>query len=247
MHLRLGVGVCIFTILACSTGPSSSDQARGLLSLGTQKLLAGDYDQAFELLNRSAQIDPDNAVTQNNLGLIYFMRKDYGQAQEAFQRALALKPDYSEARNNLARVYIALTRYDDAVTELDKVIKDLNFPTVEKAYINMGLALMKKGNVSSALVQFKKSIDANGKFCPAHNYYGQALFSLQKYDEALESFETALKLCHNKYDEAQYYRALSYYKTGQPEKATDELVLIKKQYPGTDIANKSEEMLKLMR
>src|SRR5205085_283608 len=126
---------------------------------------------------------------------------------------------YSDARNNLGRVYIELARYNEAISLLTQVTKDLTYTAPEKAFVNLGLAHLKKGEYTQAQNIFKKGMEANAKFCPAYNYYGQALFQLQKYDAAIDSFDSALRLCNNNYDEAHYYSALSYYKAGQQEKA----------------------------
>lgn len=239
--------VLAIAALGCAGATTQKDQAQLMLRHGTKQLIDNNYEQAFKTLKEAEELDREDPVIQNNLGLAYFVKKDFGEAEGRFKSALKLKPSYSDALNNLARVHIELTRYDEAIVELNNVTKDLSYPTVEKAYVNLGLAYLKKGNSALALNHFRRAIDANGKFCPAHNYYGQALFNLQKFDEALESFETALKLCNNNYDEARYYRALSYYKTGSAEKAETDFKTVVKLYPGTELAKKSERMLELLR
>lgn len=234
-------------LLGCSANDIKKQQSEQLLTLGTQQIVKGNYTKAQSQLSDAENLDPENPVIKNNLGLVFFVKNDLSKSENYFKTALALNPKYSDARNNLARVYIELTRYDDAIKELQPVIADLNYSAVEKAYINLGLAYQKKGEINSAVVQYQKAISANRKFCPAHNYYGQALFSLQKYELALESFETALKLCNNNYEEAHYYRGLTFYKVGQTDKAIQQLQDVIKLYPGSDGARKSKQMLQLMR
>ena len=129
---------------------------------------------------------------------------------------------------------------------MTEVTKDLTYPAPEKAFVNLGLAEMRKGDLKEAANDFKKSLEANNRFCPGYNYYGQTLFQEQKYDDAIDSFETALKLCNNNYDEAHYYSALSYFKAGQREKAEARLEEVIKLYPESEYAAKAKTMLKII-
>lgn len=233
-------------VVGCASS-SKKEESLVYLKLGTTQLIQGNYQQALSSLIQAEQLNSDDPIVQNNLGLAYFVRKEFVRAETHLRKAIDLNPKYTDARNNLGRVHIELTRYDEAIAELGEVIKDLSYTTVEKGYVNLGLAYIKKGEPSKALVQLKKGIDANRKFCPAHNYYGEALFGLQKYQEAAESFETALKLCNNNYEEAHYNSGLSYYKIGQKEKAKARLEEVVKLYPESEVAGKARAMLKIIR
>ncbi len=242
------VGALAFSlILGCGSGSLKREQADLHLQIGTGHLLKGHYPQALAELQEAERLDPDSALIQNNLGLAYFMGKHLELAQQHLYKALVLNPKYSDARNNYGRLFIELTRYDDAITELTQVTKDLTYSNPEKAFVNLGLAYLKKGEIKTALNNFKKSLEANNRFCPGHNYYGQALFQLQKYHEAIESFETALRLCNNHYDEAHYFSALSYFKIGQREKAIARLQEVSKLYPESEYAPKAQAMLKILK
>ncbi len=247
--LRCLVEILCIGLLAtgCSTSDTKKEEAQVYLRVGTSQLIKGNYQLALSSLASAEQLDPNDAIIQNNFGLALFVKKDFGRAEIHLRKAISINPKYSDAKNNLGRVHIELARYDEAVTELTEVVKDLTYTSVEKAYVNLGLAYIKKGEYNTALVQLKKAIDANNKFCPAYNYYGQALFGLQKFDQAAESFETALKLCNNNYDEAHYNSGLSYYKIGQKEKAKARLEEVVKLYPGSEYAAKAKAMLKIIR
>ena len=70
---------------------------------------------------------------------------------------------------------------------------------------------------------------------------------MQKYEAAIDSFDSALKLCNNNYDEAHYFSGLSYFKAGKPEKAEARLEEVIKLYPDSEYAAKAKDMLKLIR
>ena len=245
----LGSLFFVFSLLAlsgCGDAELRRDQAQLHLRIGTSHLIKGHYPQALYELLEAEKLDPNDAVIQNNLGLAYFVRKEYSQSEKHIGNALKLDPKYSDARNNLGRIYIELARYDEAILLLAEVTRDLTYAYPEKAFVNLGLAYMKKGDLTSAQNNFKKSLEANSHFCPAYNYYGQTLFQQTKYEAAIDAFDSALKLCNNNYDEAEYFSGLSYYKAGRQEKAQARLEDVIKQYPDSEFAAKAKDMLKLI-
>ncbi|MDZ4676451.1 MAG: tetratricopeptide repeat protein [Oligoflexia bacterium] len=246
MIKKLLLALLFMGLISCSSSSLRKEQAQLHLKIGTSHLMKGHYPQALKVLLEAEKLDPEDPVIQNNLGLAYFVRKEYELALTHMNKALQLNPKYSDARNNLGRVYIELTRYDAAILELNTVTKDLTYPTPEKAYVNLGLAHLKKNDTNHALQSFKKAMEANNRFCPGHNYYGQALFQLQKYEAAADAFENALKLCNNNYDEAHYYTGLCYYKLGQREKAKARLEEVVKLYPDSEYSGKAKSMLKII-
>jgi type IV pilus assembly protein PilF len=242
------LGFFIIVIFSgCANVELRQEQAQLHLRIGTSLLIKGRYPQALAELLEAENLDGSDAVIQNNLGLAYFVRHEYDIAETHIKKAIEANPKYSDAKNNLGRVYIELARYDDAIRELNLVTKDLTYPNPEKAYVNLGLAYLKKGDSQTSQGMFKKSIEANSRFCPGYNYYGQSLFQQQKYELAIDAFESALKLCNNSYDEAHYYSALSYFKIGEKEKAQARFQEVIKLYPSSEYAAKSKAMLKIIR
>jgi Flp pilus assembly protein TadD len=73
--------------------------------LGSVKFSQGKYDEALELLSRSAQIDPDNAETQNYLGIVLSHKGLRAAAETALRKAVQLSPGYASAHHNLAVIY----------------------------------------------------------------------------------------------------------------------------------------------
>jgi Flp pilus assembly protein TadD len=65
----------------------------------------GKYDEAFDALSRSAQLDPKNAETQNYLGITLSQQGQREAAETALRKAVMLNPNYAGAHHNLAVVY----------------------------------------------------------------------------------------------------------------------------------------------
>ena len=62
-------------------------------------------DEAEEVLSRAAKIDPQNAETQNYLGITFSQKGLREAAEGALRKAIQLSPGYPSAHYNLAVVY----------------------------------------------------------------------------------------------------------------------------------------------
>jgi Flp pilus assembly protein TadD len=91
-------------VLAQDPNDGDALSLQGLLRFRQEK-----YDEAFDTLTRAAQVDPDNAVTQNYLGIILGHKGLRAPAETAFRKAIQLLPGYGEAHRNLAFVYATQT------------------------------------------------------------------------------------------------------------------------------------------
>jgi Flp pilus assembly protein TadD len=82
------------------------DDAYSLFVLGRLRFHQKKYDEAIEVFGRAAKLDPQDAETQNFLGLALSEKGLRGPAETALRKAIQLKPGYANAHNNLAVVYI---------------------------------------------------------------------------------------------------------------------------------------------
>ncbi len=62
------------------------------------------------------------------------------------------------------------------------------------AHNNLGNALLQKGRVEDAMVQFQEALQINPDYAPAHNNLGNVLIQKGKMDEAMVHFQRALDL-----------------------------------------------------
>lgn len=239
----------IFMATACSSfGSRNEEEAKLHLQLGTSQLNNGNYPQALSELMIAAQLDPNEPVIQNNLGLAYFFRERTDLAEVHIRNAIKLKPDYSDAHNNLSRILIERGRYQEAIQSARVVLQDLTYPNPEKPLINLGIAQFKLSQFDAAKKNFQKALEFQRDNCLAQSYFGRSLFEMQSFSRASEALDRAAGFCQQiQFDEPQYYSALSYYQIGQVQKAEARLEALIKMYPQGKYVDKAKTMLETMR
>jgi tetratricopeptide (TPR) repeat protein len=82
------------------------DNAYEFFVLGRVKLAESKFNDALEALSRAAQIDPNDAQIQNNLGVALSEKGLRVPAEAALRRAVQIDPGCADAHANLAFVYI---------------------------------------------------------------------------------------------------------------------------------------------
>lgn len=83
------------------------------------------YDLAEQYYRQSINLNPEDAGSLNNLGMLYFLntKKDYDKSIECFQKAIELKPENSSYYLGLAKSYECKGLYDLAKDNYIKAIK----------------------------------------------------------------------------------------------------------------------------
>lgn len=132
---------------------------------------------------RALQLDPGLAEAHASLGLIAHFDFDHQAAIKEFRAALELKPDFAMARKWYADALAITGRQQEARGEFERALRD--DPTSLIINYSAASAKMYAGDYEGAAALFRKTLEMDPAFPPAH--MGQAqLYALQgKYDEAL--------------------------------------------------------------
>jgi DNA-binding winged helix-turn-helix (wHTH) protein/TolB-like protein/Flp pilus assembly protein TadD len=151
-----------------------------------------DFLLAVNMLERSAGIDPNHALTWAYLGQSYTSvasfdfggRETYRKAESAYERALALKPKQPEASMFLANLLIDTGKVERAVPLLREAIN--TSPQHAALHWELGYAYRFAGMLKESVAECERarqidpSVKANGSVLNTYFYLGQ-------YDKFLES------------------------------------------------------------
>ncbi len=163
-----------------------------LVEAATGCLRAGEWDRGEALVQAAVSLDPDHAAARNTLAFCLINRRAFEQAAEEAAAAIRLDPTLAAAHNNLGLALNALGRSDAAVEAYGQALRlaprDLNYG------LNLAVALETMGNLDDALARIEATRLAHPAAHEVYNNRANVLQKMQRYAEALDSFETAIDL-----------------------------------------------------
>jgi tetratricopeptide (TPR) repeat protein len=203
-NFRVGLGDPAVLDLQLSAGAATNaaEQQKKLAELqaafdaGVAASKAQNWDESVTAFEKAAALAPNCHDCYYNIGYAYFQKKDYAKSEVAYKKATEIKPDYAEAWNALANVYNIQKKLDEALAASNKA-----------AELSQGA-----GGVAG-------TAGAGGAGSAGALYnQGVILWNQQKYAEAKEKFEAAIK-ADPKHGEAHYRLGMSYVNLGDIPKA----------------------------
>jgi arylsulfatase A-like enzyme/Flp pilus assembly protein TadD len=127
--------------------------------LGVAYTHSREFDQAVLAFERSLELDPNYAVSHNNLGIARFSQalslKEASLLEKAlssFQTAASLNPEYASPWNGLGIVYRQLGDLERAAASLERAL-ELN-PEFGDARYNLANIYLNRGDKARALQHF---------------------------------------------------------------------------------------------
>jgi serine/threonine protein kinase/tetratricopeptide (TPR) repeat protein len=142
---------------------------------------------------RAIELDDGLAEAWASLGAVrWWFDWDWEGAEEAYRRAIALNPNYATAHDGYAMLLSARGRFDEAVEQISKAA-DLD-PLSLIIAVHAGWPFYFARDFESAIRRFRKALELDEKFIPAHGWLGMALGQQRRYHEASEAFARALEV-----------------------------------------------------
>lgn len=218
---------------------------------GLEHFSKGRVEQAVKEYNEAIRAYPSLAAAHNNLGSAHFAAARFEEAAAAFRRAAELDPNYGQAYFNLALTHLKLGREREADEALqaavrayytagDEHYKAGRYKEAEESYrgmlqIDPGYvpALLRLGLVCNTARRFEEAAGhlrlVAGRE-PANPYaqegLAEALYGLNKFDEAAAAADRALRLAPDS-PNAHYYAGLARAALGQRDAALSHLARLK--------------------
>jgi protein O-GlcNAc transferase len=160
------------------------------------KLLGGALQMqnkdALPEFQKAARLDPEDAETHFNLGVVQRSLGQFDNAIASYQRAVAIRPDYAEAHINLGNLFKDLGRLENAVACFRRAL-ELK-PNDANTHYNLGNIQIALGRHSDAIASYRRALELKPDFTDAHSNLGSALRVTGQHEGALESYHQALEL-----------------------------------------------------
>jgi len=132
------------------------DYAAAKNNLGTVYLAKKDWNSAIKTFKSLEEnlLYATPHYPLSNLGLAYYKLEDYATAEKYYLKALEIEPNFIIAMRGLGRTYIALMKIPEAVSTLEKAVREA--PTWAELYLDMGSAYRLSGEYTKALLAFHR-------------------------------------------------------------------------------------------
>ena len=157
----------------------------------------GQDEAAMVEWKKALEINPDDPMANNNLGLHLLAKGQLDEALPHFAKAVDLKPDYADAQNNLGIALLQKGRVSEAIQHLEKA-EELDHKKTQ-TYYNLGAAFYMQGRVREALAQWRAGLRVDPDDLPLLGQTAWVLAtnpnaSVRNADEAVELAARAVKL-----------------------------------------------------
>ncbi len=164
--------------------------AEMLLNYALSLQRQGHYRLSLPTLRRAVRARPDLLSAWQAMAQALRKTRQWDKAADAYARCLELKQDAKFAFQRGYCLY-RLERYDEAATAFRRAI-ELD-PEYDKAYSNLGLALLGAGRDQEALEAFEKALAFQPDSYKLMLNKGICLYRLGRYEDALLTFEAAME------------------------------------------------------
>jgi tetratricopeptide (TPR) repeat protein len=171
------------------------DSARNHLLAGLNYVASGHLDVAEPELRTAARLDPSDAQALYYLGRLLYAKNSFDEAIETTRSALHLDPGLVRAYDNLGLCYEATQRQAEAEQAYSEGIRRQRLSAVKTEWpaLNLGIMLLKRGDLPQAKSYLEQALEVNPKSAEAHFRLGSVLerqgdlaAALTQYGQAIE-------------------------------------------------------------
>ena len=147
--------------------------------------------QAVKLLQDAQAKFPSDTSIVFELGAVFDKQKNFAEAENAFRQVLAREPDHAGALNYLGYMLAERgERLDESVGYLKKA---LQMEPDNGSYLDsLGWAYFKAGKFDLAEENLRRAADQLKVNSVIQEHYGQLLYKVGRFDEAIQAWNRAL-------------------------------------------------------
>lgn len=167
-------------------------EAFALNMRATFEYLEGDTAKALEDLTSAIEKDPSLTQAYIKRASMQLELGSKDAAAEDFEQAMKHNKDDPDIYYHRAQLHFILGEYAEAAKDYQKSI-DLDRDFIY-SHIQLGVTQYKMGSVASSMATFRRTIKNFDKVPDVYNYYGELLLDQQKFEDAIERFETAIEM-----------------------------------------------------
>lgn len=197
------------------------DDAASMFELSEQYVKAGRMEDAFDMIKRAAQLDPDNKWYQMRLGRFYRNFEQFDDFIQLYDRLTEQYPQDIDMLGELIDVLLMTENFDMALKKLDVMEKQVGMSSlVGEQRVEI---YKRQGNTKKVIAELQKMIADEPENTRYYNMLAKVYMEQGKEKDAIALYEKVKELDPN--DPYINVALLEYYeKKGQLDQAFDELI-----------------------
>lgn len=200
---------------------AAPDDASVQRAWGRYRFSVKDYAGAEAALRKAAQLDPNAAATQSDLGDLYLnWLKRPADAVTAYRALVKIKPEDSSAHFGLGLALASQGNSRAAASELERAAALA--PSNPLPFTALGRLYALSGEPDKALAVFDRALKVDARYAPALAERGDIYFKRNDYSRAAADYEQAVQLMPRD--------AMNAYKLGGAYQLMGKLDLAERQY-----------------
>ncbi|MEO7324119.1 MAG: tetratricopeptide repeat protein [Dokdonella sp.] len=168
----------------------ANEEPHALAGLGALLLERGDVDAALRHIGRAADLAPQDAMIQLQLGQAFARRDTPAFAEQAFQNALRLRPNLHQARHALGSLLIKARRIPEAEAQYRELAGVPAFATL--AQVGLGDAARADNRHDDAVVCYLAALAAEPANTVTVRALAWSLAQIGRVDDAIATYDEAI-------------------------------------------------------
>ena len=179
------------------------------------------YQEAFDEMRQTVELDPNNLDVRVKLGNYYLVGAQQSpaavsEAERLAKQVLEKDPNHIEGHILMGSVLFAQEKKPEALAELNRAV-ELNPQRVE-SYLSLARFYVQTNDIAGAEAIYQRAISVSSGSAMAHYEYGKFLVGAQRLDQAEAEFQKAVQ-AEPQNREAQFILASFYLVNKQFDKA----------------------------
>jgi Tfp pilus assembly protein PilF len=140
------------------TPQNGFDEALELWQAGTNRLLAGDLEEAVTLFTRSLELRP-TAEAYTFRGWAYSFSGRLEEAIEECRKAIATDPTFGNPYNDIGCYLMEQGKLDEAISWLERAKSAPRYEPRHFPYLNLGRLRAAQGEFAEAILEFQGALE----------------------------------------------------------------------------------------
>lgn len=159
---------------------------------GTFKFIQGSTLEALEDFNKAIELDPTDTQNYIKRASVHMELGDRFATWSDFDTAQSVNPKDPDIYYHRGQMHFITGEFSEAAKDYQKSI-DLDKEFIF-SHIQYGVVQYKLGNTALSMSIFRKCLKMFQKSSDVYNYYGELLLDQQRFQDAIEKFDTAIQL-----------------------------------------------------